>query len=105
MEKTKESSPDDIPQSIKPQDEEKLPEVVKEALNKESEIGPDEQELFDIHNVTLTQLLTLPGIEEEVAINIKELAQDKKINSFKELESYDFVTKEQVAHWSRFFRG
>ncbi len=103
MEKTEDSTPDDIPELIKPEDEDKIPEVVRETLEKQSEIGPDEQEQYNLQEVTLTQLLTLQGMDEEVAVKIKELIDNKEINSLEDLLQYDFVSKEQIAQWSKYF--
>jgi hypothetical protein len=104
MEKTEPSSAQDLPDPIKPQDEEKIPQIVKESLEVHSEIGPDEVEQYTLSEVTLTQLLTLQGMDEEVAVKIKELVDDGKINSLEDLLEYDFVTKEQVAQWKRYFK-
>ena len=104
MEKTEESTPDDIPEPIKPEDEEKIPEIVKESVKEEAEIGPDEQEQYDLQNITLTQLLTLQGMQEDVAVKIKELVDNKEISSLEDLSKYDFVSKEQIYQWSKYFK-
>ena len=104
MEKTEESTPDDIPDPIKPEEEEKIPQIVKESVKEEAEIGPDEQEQYDLQNITLTQLLTLQGMQEEVAVKIKELIDNKEISSLEDLSKYDFVSKEQIDQWSKYFK-
>ncbi len=104
MEKTELSTPEDIPEAIKPQEEEKIPQIVQESLDKVAQIGPDEQLSLDLASATLTDLLTLPGMEEDVAVKIKELFESGDINSLEDLKEYDFASKEQIDHWSKFFK-
>jgi len=101
MEKTEPSTPEDIPASIAPTEEEKLPEEVKEALNKESEIAPDEKK--DFLEASLTQLMTLQGMDEESAVKIKELIDKKEINSLEDLKRYDFIPEVLIDKWKESF--
>jgi len=101
MEKTEASSPNDVPEPIAPTEEEKLPKEVKEALKKKSEIAPDEKKDF-IH-ASLTQLMTLQGMDEESAVKIKELIDNEEINSLEDLKRYDFVPEVLIEKWKESF--
>ncbi|MCK4737850.1 MAG: hypothetical protein KAT10_04750 [Sulfurimonas sp.] len=104
MELTDDSNPSDVPPSIEPPlSEDKLPEMVKGKSEPESSEIP-EDELYDIKDVSLTELMTLQGMEEDVAVNIKELVNDKKINTFGKLSEYFTASKEQIKQWSEFFK-
>ncbi|WP_373005111.1 RimK family alpha-L-glutamate ligase [Sulfurimonas sp.] len=105
MELTDESNLDDIPASIKPPiNEDKLPQMLKTYENEvASEIN--EKSLYSLVNVSLTELMTLEGMEEDVAVKIKELAQDGIISTLKDLSEYHFTYKEQVSHWAKSFNN
>jgi len=47
--------------------------------------------------------MTLQGMEEDVAVNIKELVKEKKITTFEKLADYFTASKEQIHQWSKFF--
>ena len=49
--------------------------------------------------------MTLQGIEENVAVKIKELFQNNLISTFKDLNEYDFISKEQVSQWAKSFNN
>ncbi|MFA5235115.1 MAG: hypothetical protein WC390_12010 [Sulfurimonas sp.] len=103
MEQTDASSPSDVPASIEPPlREDELPNMVKgESECVSSKIS--EIKLYKIENITLTELMTLQGMEEEIAISIKELVDEKKITSFKKLSEYFTGTKEKIGQWSKSF--
>jgi glutathione synthase/RimK-type ligase-like ATP-grasp enzyme len=105
MERTDESMPDDVPASIAPFAEEKLPEAVKEAFAKseESASTPQSDKKIKFSAVTLTELLSLYAMEEEIALEIKKLIDAKEVSSFEELSGYDCISKEQFAIWSKLF--
>ena len=105
MELTNESNFDDTPVFVKaPIIEEQLPKILKDYENeKRSEI--DEKSLYTLPNVSLTELMTLEGIEEDVAVKIKELAQDGIIRTFKDLSEYHFIYKGQVNNWAKSFNN
>ncbi|MCK4874369.1 MAG: hypothetical protein KAS26_00845, partial [Sulfurimonas sp.] len=62
-----------------------------------------EDKLYNIKAVSLTELMTLQGMEEDVAVNIKELVAEKEITSFEKLAEYFTASKEQIKQWSKFF--
>jgi hypothetical protein len=105
MEKTEESTPNDLPDPIEPVKEEKLPEIVKEALQKEAEIAPDGNDVFDFKTVSLTQLLTLQGMDDDSAVKIKEMIDNGEINYLEDLKEYDFIPEVLIDSWKKYFKG
>ena len=105
MERTDASVPEDLPASIAPLAEEKLPEAVKEAfvLSEETASTPQSDTKIKFSAVTLTELLSLYSMEEEIALEIKKLIDNGEVSSFEELKGYDCITKEQFAIWSKLF--
>ena len=103
MELTDESAPGDVPSSIKPPlSEDKLPEMVKgDSKVVSSKIS--EEKLYNIKDVSLTELMTLQGMEEDVAVSIKEIVAQKEINSFEKLIEYFEESKEKIGQWSKSF--
>lgn len=103
MQLTDESNPLDVPPSIEPPvSEDKLPDMVKgEAQSKSSTIS--ESKLYDVNSVSLTELMTLQGMQEEMAVNIKELVSDKKVTSFDKLKEYVTESIELLQLWSKSF--
>ncbi len=107
MERTDASEPDDVPKPIAPpKQEEELPKVVKEAFDASDahSSGLSGSELFDFETVTLTELLSLYGMDEEVAIKIKELLDTHAIASFEDLKEYDFIAPQQYIQWQKSFK-
>ncbi|TKI71291.1 alpha-L-glutamate ligase [Sulfurimonas crateris] len=103
MEQTDESNPSDVPASIEPPlKEENLPDMVKgESETASSKIS--ETKLYNVEDVSLTELMTLQGMEEDIAVNIKELVDTKEISSFKKLSEYFTDSKEKIEHWAKSF--
>ncbi len=104
MELTEGSSVEDVPESIKPPlSEDELPEVVKgEAVQKPSEF--ENHKMYVLENISLTELMTLPGMDEEVAVKIKEFIESENITSFEALDEYDFASNQQISQWAKFFK-
>jgi len=103
MELTQDSYETDIPQNIKPPvTEDKLPAFLKLG-DKCSLIQSRDNGLYNIKNISLTKLLTLQGMDEELAVKIMELIQNKSITSFEELSEYDFISNQQVSQWATSF--
>ena len=105
MELTEESESNDVPESIKaPVEEDALPDIVRGTYQViPSEI--EEDELYEINKISLTELLTLQGMEEEVAIKIKEIIESKNITSIKEFKEYDFISENQISQWAKSFKN
>lgn len=107
MERAEESNPDDVPDSIEPpKQEEELPEIVKEAFAESESVNTDmeEDERFDFTEVTLTQLMTLYGMDDETAVKIKELIDAGEAKSLDALGEYDFINQQQVQQWAESFK-
>jgi len=103
MELTEESYPSDIPPRVEPPvSEDKLLEMLKCDETKEASTI-NEQKLFDITTISLTQLMTLQGMEEEVAVNIKELATLQSIESFREILEHLNTSDERKEEWLKLF--
>jgi hypothetical protein len=94
-----------VPEPIAPVAEEsELPEEVKAAAKeneKSTPIVPVER--FDFVSATLTQLLTLYGMDEDTAVRIKELIDDNEVSSFEDLVEYDFIPKANINQWRNAF--
>ncbi len=107
MELAEESHPEDVPDPIEPpQKEEDLPEIVKEAFSKSEDVQSDieEDERFAFASVTLTQLMTLYGMDDESAVKIKELIDAGEVSSIEALGEYDFITEQQLHQWTGSFK-
>jgi hypothetical protein len=105
MELTDESVESDIPDSIAPLAEDKLPAVVKEAFENSEEQKASTQagDKINFKEVTLTQLMSLYSMEEETAVEIKKMIEDEEVESIEELEAKEVITPEQSSIWSKLF--
>ncbi len=107
MQESGDSSADDVPSPIEPlTSEDDLPQDLKDSFdqNNKADTAP-EDELFKLTDVTLTELMSLYAMDEEMAEEIKNLIDSKKISSLEELEEYGFASKEQLAIWKSHFAG
>jgi glutathione synthase/RimK-type ligase-like ATP-grasp enzyme len=106
MEAAGESFPEDVPEPIEPpKSEEELPADLKAAFDENDH--PDhapQSGLFVFSDVTMTQLLTLQGMEEEMAEKIKTLIDEGKVSRFEELKAYDFIPETHHALWAKSFQ-
>jgi glutathione synthase/RimK-type ligase-like ATP-grasp enzyme len=103
MQLTDDANPSDVPESIKPPvAEDKLPEMVKEnAKEEKGKIG--DAKLLNVKTVSLTELMTLQGMEEDVAVSIQEIIQEKELTTFEKLKEYATASMEQIEQWSKSF--
>lgn len=107
MEKAEESNYDDIcdiDYAVRIKDENNLPDIIKEACEdgaRDSELG--ECRKFDIQNIVLTELLTLHGMDEEIAMQIIDLVQNKVIEKFDDLDKLDFIDENYIKIWRKYF--
>jgi glutathione synthase/RimK-type ligase-like ATP-grasp enzyme len=103
MELTEDANLADVPESIKPPvAEDKLPEMVKEKGNQEK-AKIHNSILLDVKSVSLTELMTLEGMEEDVAVSIQEIIQEKELTTFEKLKKYATAPLEQIEQWSKSF--
>jgi glutathione synthase/RimK-type ligase-like ATP-grasp enzyme len=103
MQLTDDANPSDVPESIKPPvAEDKLPDMVKEnAKEEKGKIG--DAKLLNVKTVSLTELMTLQGMEEDVAVSIQEIIQEKELTTFEKLKEYATASMEQIEQWSKSF--
>jgi glutathione synthase/RimK-type ligase-like ATP-grasp enzyme len=105
MQLTDESNPDDVPLSIEsPVEEDELPKILK-GDNQTILSKIDNTKLFVLQNVTLTELMTLQGMDEEVAVMIKERIDNEDIASFESFEDCDFASSQQISQWAKAFKN
>jgi len=104
MEKAELSDPSDFPNPTKiVEKEEDLPQEIKDAsIEGESSTGLEEEKL-NIATVSLTDLLSLYGMDEEIAVKIKEIVEADEITNFSELEKYNVISKQHFKQWSKAF--
>jgi glutathione synthase/RimK-type ligase-like ATP-grasp enzyme len=106
MEAAGESGPEDVPEPIEPPTtEEELPADLKAAFDENDH--PDhapKSERFVFGDVTMTELLTLQGMEEEMAEKIKTLIDAGKVSRFEELKAYDFIPETHCEMWAKSFQ-
>jgi glutathione synthase/RimK-type ligase-like ATP-grasp enzyme len=102
MKASGESHPSDVPASIAPDHEDELPQTVKEHASAGEKVNDsDESTPISVMQMTLTELLSLPNMEEETAVKIKELMDSGEIDSFDALEAYDFVNDQLIGQWKK----
>ena len=96
IEITEESNPEDVPENpYKPlKMEEDIPDEVK---NIDRHIEVNEKTEFE--KLTLTKLLSLQGMDEELATKILELIQSGEIKELKDLMEYDYVDEQLLSIW------
>jgi len=103
MELTEESSPSDVPPRIEPPlAEDKIPAVVKEDESKNNS-GISEDKLYNVTTISLTQLMTLQGMEEDVAVNILDLVTSQSMTSFAEVAAHLSTSPERIEQWLTLF--
>jgi len=104
MEKAELSDASDFPKEYEQiENEDDLPTDVKEACIEGEKSTVIEDEKFNIKTISLTQLLSLYGMEEEVAVKIKELIDEEEISTFEELKNYEFISAQHLKKWSQAF--
>ncbi len=104
MEKAAQSHPSDAPAAVEIiTDEDKLPQEIKDA----SEVGEPssaiDSQKCELVSATLTDLLSLYGMDEAVALKIKTLVDEGEIKTFKDLEKYNFISAQHLKKWSKSF--
>ena len=104
MELTDESNAGDIPPNIEPPlAEDKLPDMLKGKSETKSSKIPEEK-LYNVKDVSLTELMTLQGMEEDVAVNIKDVVEEQNITTFEKLKDYVITSVEQFELWAKSFK-
>ena len=106
IELAEESVPEDIPDDShlhKPplKKEEEIPEAVLEEAKKGAEIHdePEESEI-SLENVTLTELMTLHGMDEDIAVEVIRYIHSHDIQSLDELLELEGIDKQTLKVWA-----
>ncbi|MBT5934162.1 hypothetical protein [Sulfurimonas sp.] len=104
MERTKEGDDSILPDARKViTNEEKLPQSIKDASSAGEESTVFKDKKLDLTTATLTDLLSLYGMDENVAIKIKSLVDEQKVSCFEELSRYNIISEQYLIKWSKFF--
>ena len=94
MEEALLSNPDDVPASIAP---EKLP--IKKELLKETKKNKIEENKINFNTASLTQIMTLHGMEEELALEIQEYLLDNVVTDSSDLLELESVDETLLKVW------
>ena len=96
MQKAELSDPSDLPESIEPKD---LP--IKDDLLKPSQNHEDCCiKKIDLNKATLTDIMTLHAMEEELALEINEHIKDNTITDSTDLLDIESIDEQMVKSWS-----
>ena len=95
MEMAEESYPSDVPASIAP---EKLP--IKDDLVKEPKIDNLEVMKINFNNASLTDIMTLHGMEEDLAIEIQDYLEENVITDASDLLELESIDEQMVKTWN-----
>ncbi|MCF6201278.1 MAG: helix-hairpin-helix domain-containing protein [Hydrogenimonas sp.] len=106
LELTEESVPEDIPDDThlrKPiKNEKELPKVIREESKKSEMVHDDlEESEMSLESVTLTELMTLHGMEEEIAVEVMRYIRNNEINSIDELLKLEGIDKQTLKVWAQ----
>jgi len=102
MEKAELSDPSDVPDSIAPEEaDEKLPAAVREDVTESIASIDDVAEQHTLVELTLTELMTLHGMDGEMAIRIKELIEAGDAQTLEDLVEQEMITIEQCNTWTK----
>lgn len=104
MEKAELSNPSDFPNpTVIVKNEADLPQDIKDASVAGEKSSALEESNIDLSSASLTDLLSLYGMEEDVAVKIKGLVDEGEISTFKDLEAYNFISEQHLKAWSKSF--
>ncbi len=104
MQKAELSDPSDLPEAIKViTNEADLPQEIKDSLQEGEKSTALEEEKLDLSSASLTDLLSLYGMEEDLAIKIKALIDEEEISTFEDLKDYVFISEQHLKTWGKAF--
>ena len=96
MQKAELSNPSDLPDPIEPKD---LP--IESDLIKPSQNNEDcTMRMIDLNKATLTDIMTLHAMEEELAIEISEYAKSNMITDVSDLLDLESIDEQMIETWS-----
>ena len=101
IEVTEDSTPDDVPEN--PYKPLKLTEEIPNIVQDKAKKLYDVDERLSFENITLTQLLSLQSMEEELAKKIMELIESGEISSMQDLMEFDYVDEQLLSIWLKEF--
>jgi hypothetical protein len=105
MHLTEDGKTSDLPDAVKaPLKEEELPDMLK-GINEPKTTTIEDEKKFEVNNVSLTELMTLQGMEEDVAVEMKEVIDEKEITTFDKLKEYISATAQQLELWAKSFKN
>uniref|UniRef100_UPI002627CD7D helix-hairpin-helix domain-containing protein n=1 Tax=Hydrogenimonas sp. TaxID=2231112 RepID=UPI002627CD7D len=106
IELTEESIPEDIPDDshlhkAPLKKEEEIPDIILEEAKKGEEVRnePEESEM-SLESVTLTELMTLHGMEEDIAVEVIRYIHSHDIESLDELLELEGIDKQTLKVWA-----
>jgi len=104
VELAEESIPEDIPDNShlleRIADEEELPEAVKEEAKKGGAVRDElEESELSLEDVTLTELMTLHGMEEEIAVEVIRYIRNHDMKSLDDLLALEGIDKQTLKVW------
>jgi len=111
VELTKESIPEDIPDDshlhkAPLKDDEDIPKEVLEEAKKGEEIRDELQEnKIDVANITLTELMTLHAMEEDLAVEVINYLHSHNLKSLDELLELEGIDKQTLKIWAEDLRN
>jgi len=106
VELAEESRPEDIPDDshlhrTPLKKEEEIPEPVLEEAKKGEKVRDDlEESELTVDNVTLTELMTLHGMEEEIAVEVIRYLHTHEIASLDELLDLEGIDRQTLKVWA-----
>ena len=106
VELAEESRPEDIPDNShlleRIQDEEELPEEIRKEAEQGAEVRDElEESEISIADVTLTELMTLHGMEEEIAVEVLRYIQNHEIGSLEDLLEVEGIDRQTLKVWAQ----
>jgi len=111
VELTKESTPEDIPDDshlhkTPLKDDKDLPKEVLEEAKKGEDIHSDiEDNKIDINRATLTELMTLHAMEEDLAVEVINYLHSHNLKSLDELLELEGIDKQTLKIWAEDLRN
>jgi glutathione synthase/RimK-type ligase-like ATP-grasp enzyme len=102
MQKAELSDPLDFPDpTVIIRNEADLPQEIKEASIAGEKSSALEEKSLSLASASLTDLLSLYGMDEDIAIKIKALVDEGKISTFEDLKAYSFITEQHLKTWRK----
>ena len=95
MELAQESVPSDLPKSIEPKNLPIKEELLKPSVNHEDCV----EKKININSATLTDIMTLHAMEEDLAIEINEYIKENIITDYSDLLDIESIDEQMLESW------